>query len=382
MAWTDPSNPVSATVITVAYAVANLLTQIRWLRTLTGGADPPGTGYMVSSDSTTVTSWKTGIAAIVSVLGFTPINKAGDSGIGSLVSTTGTFSAKGLQAGVDGVSAGVGGVATTGAVNPASYTGGSKLAGSPAVLGFNVGTSGIQSDGAVNPSAYVGGSTVAGVPNVLGLNVGNTGITVGTGGIAISGQINSSVAPGTPPFVVASDTQVANLNAFELQGRQPTTTPTAGAIPIADLGGTLDSWVSASAGAVPSGMGAIWSGTVASIPAGWTRWTALNGRLPVGAGTTFTVAFTEGGSYGSSWSHNHSTPAHSHSGASLSVSGTTGNNNNAGQRGGTGTSTADDPHTHTFSASVGGNTATDGASTSGDTAWVIPMFGVVYVTKV
>jgi hypothetical protein len=57
MPWTPPSDPVTSTVITVAYAVANLLTQLRWLRGMTGNADPPGSSYVVVSDTTATTSW-------------------------------------------------------------------------------------------------------------------------------------------------------------------------------------------------------------------------------------------------------------------------------------------------------------------------------------
>lgn len=57
MAYGTPTDPVGGTVITVAYAVANLLDPIRWLRALTGGADPPGTNYVVRSTSTSATEW-------------------------------------------------------------------------------------------------------------------------------------------------------------------------------------------------------------------------------------------------------------------------------------------------------------------------------------
>jgi hypothetical protein len=58
MAYGTPADPVGGTVITVAYAVTNLLDPIRWLRILTGNADPPGSSYVVVSTSTTGTSWQ------------------------------------------------------------------------------------------------------------------------------------------------------------------------------------------------------------------------------------------------------------------------------------------------------------------------------------
>lgn len=57
MAYGTPTDPVGGTVITVAYAVSNLLDPIRWLRGMTGGSDPPGSNYVVRSTSTTATSW-------------------------------------------------------------------------------------------------------------------------------------------------------------------------------------------------------------------------------------------------------------------------------------------------------------------------------------
>lgn len=80
MAYSAPSDPVGGTVITVAAYVTNSLDNIRWLRLLTGNADPPGAGYAVGSDSTTATSWKT----IAQILGYTPANKAGDTFTGNV----------------------------------------------------------------------------------------------------------------------------------------------------------------------------------------------------------------------------------------------------------------------------------------------------------
>ena len=58
MAYGTPADPVAGTVITVAYAVSDILDPIRWLRLLTGNADPPGSSYVVVSTSTTGTSWQ------------------------------------------------------------------------------------------------------------------------------------------------------------------------------------------------------------------------------------------------------------------------------------------------------------------------------------
>jgi hypothetical protein len=167
MPWSAPVSPTPGTTILAAYATANIVNPILWLRLMTGAADPPGTGYMVTSDSAAATTWKTGIAAIGAVLGYTPVNKAGDTGIGDLTST-GTISALGLVAGANGIVAGAGGITTTGPFAPASYAGGSTAAGTPSVLGLNVGTSGVASTGPFAPASYAGGSTAAGTPSGQG----------------------------------------------------------------------------------------------------------------------------------------------------------------------------------------------------------------------
>jgi hypothetical protein len=85
VAYGTPSDPVSGTVITVAYAVANILDPIRWLRLLTGNTDPPGSSYVVVSDSVSGTTWKKipgdalAAGAVASHLGYTPANRAGDT---------------------------------------------------------------------------------------------------------------------------------------------------------------------------------------------------------------------------------------------------------------------------------------------------------------
>lgn len=55
---------------------------------------------------------------------------------------------------------------------------------------------------------------------------------------------------------------------------------------------------------IPAGF-CVWVRTAAEIPAGWSRETNVDGRMLVGAGTTFTVTYVEATNYGSSWSHTH-----------------------------------------------------------------------------
>jgi hypothetical protein len=110
VAYGTPANPVVGTVITVAYAVANILDPIRWLRLLTGNADPPGTSYVVVSTSVSGASWqkiqtdviadnaittakildrnvtplKLALGAAVTNIGYTPANVAGDTFTGEV----------------------------------------------------------------------------------------------------------------------------------------------------------------------------------------------------------------------------------------------------------------------------------------------------------
>jgi len=434
------TDPVPSTVITSAWEIANPLAAVRWLRQLMGNSDPPGSNYVVVSSSTSSGGWSKVTAdvmnagAVVGNLGYTPVNKAGDTGIGALTSTA-TVTAERLVAGVTGVSSG-GPVTGTTVAPSVAYGGGTTTAGGISVLGLNVGGNGVAIAGAgglsVTGGPIQGGTTTAGTPSVLGLNVGNSGVgIVGTGGLAltggggiasggvtvldgvrhltpasygggsaslgnpsmrglnvgdlgmaIAGQLNSSVAHPTPPMIASSQGKVVNLHADILDGSHASTTPSGGAIPIADAGGKLDAWVTPSGAAgIPAGVGGFWDGVIATIPAGWTRTTGLIGRVPVGAGTTFGQTFVEGGSYGTSWSHAHTSPSHAHSGASLSVSGSTGTPSSTGTGGGTGASFADGSHTHNQGTlDVGGNT--DGfIATVDPSSHMIAMFGVVWITK-
>jgi len=66
------------------------------------------------------------------------------------------------------------------------------------------------------------------------------------------------------------------------------------------LDGVQGSGYAPIANQVPSGLGGFFA-TAAGIPAGWTRYTNGDGRLLVGAGTTFSVTFTENTAVGSNW---------------------------------------------------------------------------------
>jgi hypothetical protein len=339
MPWLPPVSPTPGTTILVAYATANIVNPILWLRLMTGAADPPGTGYVVTSDSTGATSWKTGIAAIGAVLGYTPVNKAGDTGIGDLTSD-GTISALGIIAGANGIIAGANGVASAGPVNPASYAGGSTATGTPSVLGLNVGTSGVASAGPVNPASYAGGSTATGTPSVLGLNVGTSGVA-SAGPVNPASYAGGSTATGTP----------------QVKGLIVGTDGIACAGPVTANGTTI----------VPVPLGAIVAfATVADLTAAgasWTRHTALDGRLPVGDGTTFSQTFAAATNYGANW-----TPS---SGLSVGTVPVLTDSQTTLVNTGATTSVATATHTHPAPT-------LNGAST----AWLPPMRAVVWARRI
>lgn len=105
---------------------------------------------------------------------------------------------------------------------------------------------------------------------------------------------------------------------------------------------------------VPSGVITLWSGSIATIPAGWllcdgTLGTPnLRDRFVVGAGTTYAVAATGGASTVTLATAN--IPAHTHT-----VNGTTGNQ--SADHSHSGTTSTDPGHTHTIPIGPGTNSA-------------------------
>src|SRR5262245_51555851 len=57
MAWTTPVTPVTLTTITVAWAQQTVVDNLNWLRAITGGASPPGSGYSLESVGVAATGW-------------------------------------------------------------------------------------------------------------------------------------------------------------------------------------------------------------------------------------------------------------------------------------------------------------------------------------
>lgn len=114
--------------------------------------------------------------------------------------------------------------------------------------------------------------------------------------------------------------------------------------------------------------------TASEVPAGWTTESNLAGRIPVGAGTTFGVTYTEDTAYGTSWSHDHTMGGHTHGvSGTLPATGSAANNVEGDDND---WPTAAQSHTHTFSATSAGDSTTSSA-----TSWVVPSRAYVYVRK-
>lgn len=91
----------------------------------------------------------------------------------------------------------------------------------------------------VTSDATLTGQGTPSVPLGIDLTNANTWSGIQT----FSAQITSTVTTGTAPLVVASTTLVDNLNADQVDGKDPTATPGAAALPLADGSGKLDSWI-------------------------------------------------------------------------------------------------------------------------------------------
>src|SRR5215831_6751455 len=445
MPWTNPVDPVTNTVITVAYAQSNLTGPLRWLRLLTGNADPPASNYVVTSDSAGATSWKTGLAAIQAVLGYKPVNASGDTITGDLVvqraaaPTTGAVffgNSGGVVIFDDGATLQILGLPVHIAQQ---LDGGLTTAGVLSLLGLNVGTQGIAVAGAVNPGSYIGGSTTVGQPNVLGLVVGNNGVSssgpygggsltvgptqtlfrglsVGASGIASSGQIaangslvassitsNGQIAStvaggGAAPITVTSTTVCPNLCANLLAdqagtGRYATSVPAGNAIPVADASGKLASgWLPATGVAsIPTNAVVGFDDILANLPSGWARFSAADGRLLVGDsnGPLNGQNFVAGSSPGTAWTHAHATSwaSHQHGSSAMSVTGAVAAASGGAIRvqvSGTGTDpfASPDGHGHGLGTlDVNGNTDFNGGGGSSSDTWLPPMRAVYWVKK-
>jgi hypothetical protein len=369
VAFGTPADPVSGTVITVAYAVANLLDPLRWLRALTGGGDPPGTDYVAISTSTTATTWRkvpTGALADLAVTNAKLATGAaaanlGAGGVTNALLGTDVVDDRVLAAGAAAANLGTGGVTntllaadvvddrvlTTGAAvanigyTPANRTNGDTFGGT--VIAPSVQ---LNSGGSVWQWIASGTHAFFGIPSLVNI------IDMTSAGINLTG---TATVGGSTIITQANDGTLCD--AASVAGKVPTTAPSAGALPLADAAGKLDAWVTPSGGTgavIPPGLLCHWE--TATPPSGWVIDTRWDGMMIAMKGGPFssTLGQTGGGS-----THDHSfNNQHSHSGAALGVGGTidaSGSTINGRFAAGGGNALPDN-HTHAHSLDVSGST--------------------------
>jgi len=120
-------------------------------------------------------------------------------------------------------------------------------------------------------------------------------------------------------------------------------------VPYALQAGNVD------AAAIPAGVIVMWSGSLATIPAGWALCNGSNGtpdlrdRFVVGAGGTYGFG-TTGGAASINLSHSHTINDHTHP-VNITISGPTTGNDNIQK--GSGHTAADLYHTHTYTGGTG-----------------------------
>lgn len=128
----------------------------------------------------------------------------------------------------------------------------------------------------------------------------------------------------------------------------------------------ISDWSDVYDAGIPSGLVVMWPDTNASIPTGWTRTTALDGRYPKGIPNGATQPGTNGGAA----THTHTTPGHTHDTSHLHTTTTptaaaTGTINSSD--GAVGTTASLSTHTHTR-PSTASATVVSGSTSPGSSA--------------
>ena len=410
MPWPSLSPPTAGTVITVAWESAQVNDPLLWLRLMTGNADPPANDYVVVSQGTGSTAWGKvtanvlGAGAVVGHLGYTPVNRAGDTITGAL-GVTGNLTSSSSISATGNVSAGQNVTTTTGTIQGAIVSATTQVQAPSASITGNI-TAGSATITGTLTATSVQPSSISASGNIV-----STGGSISAGGnVSATGNITTTSGTVAGSIVQASSSMNVNgqtvWNAAHFA--QPTATPTANRVPIADGAGKLDAWVTPTAAApVPSGLIAFIAD--GNLPTGWVFETRANGRVIVAAGSagvTNDQTFGVNGQYGTDWAHGHTvniSHAHGHAGththgaSALGVTGHVGTpsaTNGLAAPGGTNLPT----DTHTHDASAGGGTldvngTTDAASAgtsdnAGSTAqatsgvvWVPPAYALNAIRK-
>jgi hypothetical protein len=140
---------------------------------------------------------------------------------------------------------------------------------------------------------------------------------------------------------------------------------------------------SATASPIPAGLITLWSGSIGSIPSGWTLCNGSNGtpdlrdRFVIAAGSTYSVAQTGGTADAIVVTHTHSItdPGHTHTGSYL--------DGNPGSSGFGPTTSAPAQFSNPISIPTAstGITATNSAGSSGTGANIPPYYALAYIMK-
>ena len=227
------------------------------------------------------------------------------------------------------------------------------------------------------------------VPAIEKMYVVNNGCA-DTVTIKVSGQTGIAVPAGKTVIVFNNGTDCVNaithLTSLTLASALPATSGGTGVNAAGTAGNVLTStgsaWASTAVGFIPSGGIIMWSGSIASIPAGWYLCDGLNStpdlrdRFVVGAGTTYAVAATGGSPNAIVVSHTHTAtvtdPGHSHSYTATTFN----RNQNTGQtQAGSATTGTTDPNTTGISVGI----STTGSSATN--ANLPPYYALAYIMK-
>ena len=272
--YVEPVLATTNAVIASSDHNAGVRGTMRWIRQWFS-ADPPGANYWLQSSSGTAAGWVDRATAVLAALGYTPVNKAGDSMSSNLQFTVNgagpTFHRGGKIADYDdisgtGVQAGdnVFDVRTedfSSSILRAAFADSQPTfkasniwhaASAPTFAGALAALSGTFTNAVTAASATIAGALSAGSAAISGglnavtgafssdVSVGGTlGVTgAQTNSSTIQGtRLISTQATGTAPLTVSSTTQVPNLNASQVVGRAPGTG--SGDLPILDANGRV-----------------------------------------------------------------------------------------------------------------------------------------------
>lgn len=254
MPWPSLVPPTAGTVVTVAWANAQVIAPLQWLRQLAGNADPPGASYVVVSTSGSASSWqKVPQDAIAD--GAVADVKLANQKVNAATSLFTSFTA------VPGA-------------NRNGFFEVSPGAGGPTGVGAWHVLQGVETN---QPSTYY-------MQLTCDINNQNE--------LYFHLAINGVVGAWRKMWHAGNQGAGSGLDADLLDGQQGTYYATAAAL--------------AAVAAVPSGMIAAFA-NAGAIPAGWSRYSAGDGRLLIGDGTTYGQTFSVSTpDVGTSWAHSHS----------------------------------------------------------------------------